>query len=861
MTGAEGAVTILPPTLLHPEYLLAALPVLALFAWYTLRGGATRRRLAYLLVRCVVIALIAIAAAAPVYYESHKQVDEVPPVIILVDGSASMRAYPHAKDAGYLILGRIKDRVGNLTGKTENLKLETFSEGNRTAIGDAVYHALVQYGGEPVSIVLVSDGRSNAGRSPQDLAAVMAESNSTLYALKPEKAADDVYLQAALGEKKIPLNTPYDLLLRVGYTGRGEVSYGVNVYVDGARRFEKRFKQEGEALDIPLSLSIRDVGIHEIRVELDWGGGFPENDAIYKTVEVVAKPRILYVSGNKTSPMLEVLSKLYNVDVTPRVDNDYSNYAAVILDNVNARELDRNRVNKLKKYLLDGNGVGFIGGRNSFEYGGYNSSFVENILPVKSMDKPVERRRDFAVVFLVDISESTEYGVGANSKIDVEKALVLGMLTALNSNDTVGVIAFNTVPYVVSPASPLGPKYTELQDRILRLQFGGGTEMQGAIESADAMLSGRTTDKYLIIVSDGLIRSSRSQLALNKIAQMRDDGIKTFAVGVGFDTDENFMQELAREGGGQYFSIKSNPENRLKIVFGDEADDKTKDKTPVVRRDEYHYITRNLVELEASAPSVTGYNKVQEKNVAQLLLSSRGGKPVLTVWRFGLGRVAAFTADNGIEWSRDLLKTDSGKLVSALTNWLIGDLEKGKKVRVNARDASLGDPVAVSVTALGNPSVEAKDYATAGSYGVVVSRTGINSYSGYFTPAEGGIYGVKAVADGVSDEDAVAVNYPKEYSQFGVDDDLLRRMSAATGTRLYSQDEAETLADELFERVKKSSTEEIRDRKDLWVYFAAGALAVYFADTVVRRLIVLLKKDPERSLVDAHDKAGLRGVN
>jgi len=861
MTGADDAVTILPPTLLHPEYLLFALPVLLLFAWYALRGGVSQKRLVYLLVRCAVIALIAIAAADPVYYESRKQVDEVPPVTVLVDESASMRAYPQAKDAGYLILDRIKDRVGNLTGKTQNLKLETFSEGNRTAIGDAVYHTLVQYGGEPVSIVLVSDGRNNYGRSPNDLAAVMAESNSTIYTLKPDKTTDDVYLEAALGEKKIPLNTQYDLLVRVGYTGREEVSYGLNVYVDGARKFEKRFKQDGEALDIPLSLSIKNVGIHEVRVELDYGGGFPENDVIYKTVEVVDKPKLLYVTGNLTSPMLEVLRKLYNVDVTPRVDNDYSAYAAVLMDNVNAKELDRNRVNKLKKYILDGNGVGFIGGRNSFEYGGYNSSFVENILPVKSMEKPVERRRDFAVVFLVDISESTEYGVGTDSKIDVEKAVVLGMLTALNSNDTVGVLAFNTVPYVVSPASPLGPKYSDLQDKILRLQFGGGTEMQGAIESADAMLSGRTTDKYLIIVSDGLIRSSRSQLVLNKIAQMRDEGIKTFAVGVGFDTDENLMQEIARSGGGQYFSLKSNPEGRLKLVFGDEADDKTKDKTPVIRRDEYHYITRNLVELESSTPSVTGYNKVQEKNVAQLLLSSRGGKPILTVWRYGLGRVAAFTTDNGIEWSKDLLKVDSGKLVSALTNWLIGDLEKGKKVRVNARDASLGEPVAVSVTALATPSVEAKDYDNARPYGVIVTRTGINSYSGVFTPAEGGLYGVRATADGASDEDAVAVNYPREYSQLGVDDDLLRRMAAATGTRLYSQAEAATLADDLFERMKKSSTQEIRNQKDLWVYFAAAALAVYFIDTVIRRLIVLLRKDSERSLVDAHDKTGLRGVD
>jgi Mg-chelatase subunit ChlD len=843
---AGQAVTLSQPALLHPEYMLLFVPAFIFFAWYVGRGGLNRRKVSFLAVRSLILLLITVSLASPVYYESRKTLQDLPPVTVLVDYSASMASYPDAAATGYFLLDRIRGAVGNLTGKSQNVKFEYFSEGNRTAIGDALYNTMLQYSGEPVSVILISDGVNNWGRNPLDMARVMAQANSTIYALKPDRKLQDVWVDSVSGDKKIPSNTQYDFVVRVRKVGLKDASYGLNVYLDNTPKFEGRFTQAESVKDIPLTLQLKNIGIHQLRVEVDsQNEAFPQNDVYYKVVDVVEKPKILLVSGNSTSPLLDVLNRLYAVDVTTRADNDYSKYSAVIFDNVNAADLDRTRVNKLKKYILDGGGVAFVGGKNSFEYGGYNNSFVENILPVKSMEKPTERRRDFAVVFMVDISQSTEYGSGTDSKIDVEKAVVLGMLRAMNSNDSVGVVAFNNMPYLVSPISPLGDKLSTVEDSILRLKFGGGTDMQYALESSDAMLSGYTVDKYLIIVSDGVIQLSRMQLALNKIAQMHDSGVKTFTVGVGFDTAETFMQDLALSGGGQYFSLKSNPENRLKITFGEEADDKTKDQTPVVRRDEYHYITRNLVELDTTGAQVTGFNKVQEKNVAQLLLSTRGGKPILTVWHFGLGRVAAFTADNGLDWGQELMKVDSGRVVSGMTNWLIGDLEKGKPLRITGTDAHLGGPVEVSVKSPSLPQAEYKNLQTMEQAPIYLTRGGITAYSGYFTPQSGGFYGISALADKSRDEDEVAVNYPLEYGALDVDEDTLRRVAAATGSRLYSSEELDTIVSDLMAKVEKASTKELKDKKDLWMYFAAAALGVYFLDAAIRRLMVLFRKEPD----------------
>ncbi len=825
----------------QPLYLLLLVPLLAYLIWYVRKGGWSRKKLVFLAVRTLMVVLAVLALASPVTYRSREVVEDVPPVTVLVDSSASMGMYSGSRELGQLLYSELQSAVGNLSDESE-VNIEYFSEGNRTALGDALYNNMIKYGGEQTSVVLVSDGRSNHGRNPLDIARAMAETNSTVYAVAPDKGGEDIYINSVIGDGKIPSNIDYDLTVVVGSTGARGASYELLVYVDDIRKFNKRFTQEELEKTIQLSLRMQDVGVHEVRLELDASGdSFPENNAYYKTVEVVEKPEILVVTSNRSSPMLQVLNELYDVKVTGRVDNDYGQYAGVIFDNVNAKDLPRDRVNKIKKYVLDGNGVAFVGGRNTFEYGGYNNSFIEGILPVTSTDKPTERRRELAVAFLIDVSESTEYGIGEDSKIDVEKALLLRMLRTLNANDSVGVIAFNTLPYSVSQLSPLGPKFTEVEDRVLRLKFGGGTKLLPAMEAADSMLRGQTVDKYVIILSDGVIQGSRRVLNLNKAAEMRDRGVEIYAVGVGFDTDEGFMQELARSGGGQYF--KSEPGERLKVVFGEAEDEKDADKTPVVLSDEYHFITRNLFELENAGASVQDFNKVYEKNVAQMLLSTKGGKPVLTVWRFGLGRVAALTTDNGLVWSPELMKVDSGRVVTGMTNWVIGDLEKGKAVRVNAPDVHLGDGVEVAVVSDSQPSLQVRNYETLEEPQVMLTRNGLMTYSGVFTPQSQGFYGVRAVASGEEDLDAAAVNYPREYNSLGVDEDTLMRVSGVTAGRMYSSDEVGAVVSDVLEKAREKAVKEFREPVDLWTYFAAAALIIYFLDAAARRIMVFLRRN------------------
>ena len=844
-TGASNALSsgITNFQLLEPLMILTFIPLAAVFIAYALRQGLHRKSMVFLFVRLSILLLLCIAASSPVYVTISESIGEATPITVLVDSSTSMKLYSESGAVGYAIFDRLKSDIGNLTGDNSKVKIEFFSPGNYTGIGDALYNSFVQYNGEPQSIILISDGLENTGRDATDIAKIFTYTNSTIDCLKPEKAGNDIILYDVLGDNKVPTNIKYPLRIQVVNTGFTGSFYRIKVSVDGNEMFSKTFTQSEVLKDIPLDMTLKGIGLHEIKVVLiNDEDVFLENNVFYKSVEVVEKPKILVVSESTNSPLLNILDELYDVDVTSRVDNDYSKYAAVLMDDIHSRELERNRVNNLKKYILDGNGVGFFGGKNSFEYGGYNNSFVETILPVSSEDKPSDRRKDFAILLLMDISKSFQYGQGMDSKLDVEKAVALGILRALNANDTVGVIAFNNNAYVISPMSPLGPKYNELEDKILRLKDSGGTVLAPALELSDSQLSRFTTNKYLIILSDGNFQSTRAQTYFNKLADMRDRDIKTFTVGIGFDTRENLMQDMANYGGGTYFSLKSNPERRLKLIFGDEDDDKSKEGTPVVLTDEFHYITRDLTELESSGAKVKEINKVSEKKVANLLLSTKGGKPILTAWNFGLGRVVAFTTDNGKLWSQEIMEADSGKVISAMTNWLIGDLEKGKKVRVASTDIHLGETAYLKITSDDRPKVESKNYKTLQEADIMITRTSIKNYVGEFTPNAAGFWGIRASSPLGEDLDIMAVNYPLEYSRLTMDEDLLRRIATHTGGTLYDTRQINDLIESIIERAKKNSTREVIDLAQLWQYFAAAALIIYFLDVVVRRMFVIWQR-------------------
>jgi uncharacterized membrane protein len=758
----------------------------------------------------------------------------------MVDESPSMTLY--GNDTMSLAEGirmGIASQMENLTEASEKVSIDVLSGGERTQLGDELYRKLTTVEGNGI-IVLLSDGNSNYGKDPIDVARQLGRANTTIHAVALQPEANDIYVAAIDGDAKVTSPSDYQAEVTIATTSLNPVRYRLSAYVDGREITSMQSTQNTSARKIPLKFSLNDAGVHYVTAEIavTEDNIIRVNDRFIKTVEVVEKPRILLVTNKTDSLLKNVLDKLYDVKLSDRLPNDMAGYDIIYLDDVNANSISRTAAERLREYVLNGNGLAVVGGKNSFDYGNYNNSYFETLLPVLSMEKPVERRKQIAVVVLIDISASTEYGVSEDyrltPKIDFEKALAIKILRGLDVNDSVGVIAFNTVPYTIAPLEKLGERRAGIESNILRLTFGGGTDMLTTMDSARDILKYYAANKYVIVLSDGVIRTSRMPETVEKAGELSSGGIKVYTVGVGFDTDENFMQQLAEAGKGSYF--KPEAYQRLNIEFGRGVEEEIPGLHAVEVRDEYHFITRNL----NITANIKDYNKVREKSIAQLLLATKSGSPILTVWNFGLGRVAALTTDDGLLWGASIYQEGNNRVISSMTNWAIGGLEKNKKVSIKTGDVRLGDAASVRVSSKARPNLLVEG---AGSlkYNPDVKAVGLSEYSASLTLNQTGFYGITARSAEGTDADGIAVNYAREYTELEPNLEALNTIARAGGGRLYRRDEVNRLKSDIIEQMKKLSTRTVTEEKQLYQYLVALALAIYFLDAVVRRIREIMR--------------------
>jgi hypothetical protein len=214
--------------------------------------------------------------------------------------------------------------------------------------------------------------------------------------------------------------------------------------------------------------------------------------------------------------------------------------------------------------------------------------------------------------------------------------------------------------------------------------------------------------------------------------------------------------------------------------------------------------------------------------------------PVLTVWRFGLGRVVAFTVDNGLQWAPNAYYSNNGELISATTNWAIGDLEKRKRVNIQTSDVDFGDKATITIKSDKVADLAIQDArGTRGS--VLLKQTDVNMFVGSFSPDAPGFYMIKAVSSLGEDTDAFAVNIPTEYRALGVNAAELNSLTKATGGRTYNTSQMNELEADLLDYTKETAYKETIEKTPLQVYLMAAALGLFFIDVISRRVLDIIR--------------------
>jgi len=770
VTLPGGTVVGLETPLLLALVLVAAL-ALALLVFVRADGAASRRsRWLYAGSRLAIVTLLVVAAAGP-YTVTTAETSGDPSVTLLVDRSASTN-----------VTEPVADRVAAGIEETGvPVTVATIAQGTDSPIGDGIAANLRANG----SVVVVSDGQVTGGRSVGEAAELARNVNATISTVTPAPTRTERYVTVS-GPAKASVGVESRFLVQVDGV-RTDGSVPLVVEVDGEPVVTETVDGAGT---VEVTHTFDEPGSHRVTATVQSDDRFDGNDVYRKTVRVVERPDVLYVSRG-SYPFEDYLGELYDVETSDAVPEDLDPYYAVVVQDVAAPDLGN--VDALQEFVIDGNGLLVVGGRNAYENGDYEGSPIASMLPVTFGEGGIGTT---TIVFAIDVSGSAGEGMA------VQKGIALDALSQLGDSNRVGVVGFNYQAYRIAAPQLLADNRTVLQDRIRRLQAGGATSIATGLLGAQELLGDQ--QGTVILVSDGQDDSTETA---SVAARLGRQGTRVITVGAGPAPNEEVLRRIAARTGGTYF--RADETNRLRLLFGGASRQFSGDGLTIV--DSGAFITSGVT-LESDPGQA---NDVSVRSGADYLVATGDGTPAVTSWRYGLGRVVSITAYGSDGTLDGLLQEPDSLLLTKSVNYAIGDPERKESGVASVADTRVGESTTVTYRGESRPTDADRRFSTV--------EPGV--YRATVTPTEAGY---QTVLDA-----EYAANYPAEYGAFGTAA-ALRAAVDATGGRRFSASDGAAIAE--FARQQSTRVREVRRGWD-WL-FVLVALLAFLGEVVVRRLQV-----------------------
>ena len=791
------------------DYLLAILPVL-LIGWVILHKGAKR---GLILSRIFIVALLIAALAGPYNPMPVTETDETPSITVLSDETASMDVYEEGvgQEVFDYLEGITPTRMNRLSGL-------------RSDIGDEIM-ASAAGGGH---IVVVSDGNNNFGRDVGETIDFVSNTGTNVYAVTQIPEQNDLSVEIIGARTAVEGNE--NLVGIVVRQALSDARYTLTIMVDGEPKFSESITQKSSEKTLSFSNTFYTLGPHLITAQISSGDDIRyENNVFNKSIFVVPKPRVLLISPDTNSPLYQTLKSLYRLDIVSTLDEvNLTDNKVVVLDNLNEGWVGD--VDELREYVAGGGGMVVVGGDNSYDFGDYLDSDLESLLPVESFSSTYAGSVN--VVIVMDISGSLE----AYEALDDEKAMVINMLMNMGRDTNVGVVAFGSKAIEVSEGMipfSVHSNRNILIEKVKKLNAGYGTSMDEGIKTANEMLANTSGEKYMLIFSDGSVELSFEKTKQEIAALDTDDTKMIFVmintnivldkpVRVNKNQGDYFLNVLSDMSGGEFYKLDLN--QRLDIKFGREPSEIPTDGEEaysVVRLDEEHFITRFL----NITGRISGFNDVTQKVGSQRLVTTSMGKPIVTSWQFGLGRVVSFSTDNGKFWAGALYSGENARLMPSVVNWAVGDPRLDEGVVVHSSDIFVGTPGTITVYNDVTPIM------TFGGADIPLIHTEGRTYEGIVNPRSQGVFELVVSAGGVTVDDLVAVNYPLEYRDIGNNPEFLEAVKRNNGG-VYSVDQSKSL---LFKDIKQNSIRTTIEKVSLKWLFLLAALLLFLGEVILRR--------------------------
>ena len=843
---------------LWPALLVVVLVLLIIEGILALRSGATFTPLA---ARALACAALVLAVVNPRIFKATNALD----VVLGVDLSRSVgqegrekareiiEAAKRAKNpearTGLLLFGR--------GSEWEFLPRRDFPEADfaarldreETDIQAALQAAVAQIGeGRQSRILLVSDGNENRGETSRVIPLLRAQ-NAQVWTLPVSlsRGRNEIYLSDLVMPQQVDSAEGFEI--RGAIESLRDAPAHIKLLRDGVLERERDLQLKGGTNQVSFRESLKERGSHmyELLVESK-DDTLAENNLLQGVVEVKGPPKVLLLSSQKESQRF--LSRVLQVqgysvmesspEAQPLTLPELSSFDLLILDNVSAFQLSHGKMETIEKYVRDlGGGLLVIGGSQSYGAGGYYRTPFERILPV---DMRPPARLDLphvAMVFVLDKSGSMGAGPEGSTKLDLAKAAAVAAADIMNPTDQVGILAFDAAWDWTLPFRPVG-KGEWISDKLASLQSDGGTDMYKAmVEAYRVIATKQAAIKHVLVLSDGL--TDKADFG-GLVAKMARDNITVSTVSVGSDADIKLMADIARNGKGRGY-VTIDPETIPQIFTAE---------TLLIARDLLveKRITPTIVApvgplrgiAQSNLPSLRGYVLTYPKPRAELLMTA-DKDPLLVSWRYGLGRVMAFTSDVSGRWGREwvtwshfpqwasqLARDTMRKILQ--TKMRTEFKPEGDSVRVIADFVSKEGNFLNHLNLRGN--ITAPNQTTQEK---VFQQIAPGRYEAKFSPSERGIHLMTLYAEGKSGEAPLPVAtvpyiapYPKEYRELKPNMALLSRLAEETGGEMLDPEKLDDGVKRLYTPTPGKGTR----AQETWWPLAGLGLFLFLGDLVLR---------------------------
>ncbi len=849
---------------LHPKILLLALPALALLLWFDARSthpmGATRRRL-LLVVRSLLVLLALLAIASPARLMTSRDQS----VVFLLDHSRSQG--DEGLQAVYEIAGKLRRSAASASagfvavGEDSRLLLHPGERGDlpdterAAALMDEIgassnFERGVQFarglfpGGSTRHLVLVGDGVETRG-SLLDAANEAAVAGIKIHAVgvTGQIQPDVRVTRLAASQSRLSEGASLDLDATVegSLSGPGRLRLfengvevdSVEVTLEAGRLLTHRFTRTPERRNI--------YNYRAVIEGFEGRDAIPENNEALGIVDVRGKPLFLHVEGEEgeSRHLVAAMEKEgIRLDTRPPEGlpeslQELAGYDGVILSDIPAHRIGESRMTAMRDYVEKlGGGFVMVGGMHSFGVGGYYRTPVEEILPVKLKAPDQEEFQSSALALVIDRSGSM-----AGQKIEICKAAAIASAELLTNKDYIAVYAFDSQVHEVAPMARVTSTST-LAGQIAVLGSGGGTNIHpGMVKAREELGKVKARIKHMIVLTDGQTSGEGYQALAS---QCHAEGITISTVAVGAGAQVGLLQSIAAAGGGQSY-VTMDPASIVRIFTQDtltHTGRMIREEAFEPKLVERHPMLRDWE--DGAAPPLLGYVKTNRKATAQVPLVTDTGDPLLAHWRFGLGKVTAFTSDCKSRWAALWVGDWSG--YSRLWSQILRETARAPQgldmdLRLEEEGSELKivvDLAEDAATRRGGAAVEAEVFhVPAKSLGsgmktvatLTLPQEGPGWYESRFRPGEPGVYLVRAKS-GSRMVSAGHVHQPStEVAAGRIDDALLRQVCEITGgTYLENADAPLEL-----------TGEDVARYVELWPWLMTAFLALLLLDLCIRR--------------------------